>query len=54
MESGTERMTKQIMSTHQLEPNKIGIWRNEMSIAERKSFEAIAAPMLRELVYEID
>ncbi len=52
--SGDERLAIHVTTTHQLDPGKIGRWKNEMKIFERKSFEAIGATMLRELGYEVD
>jgi len=41
------------LTTHPPDPARIGRWKSEMKDSERKIFEEIAAPTLRELGYEI-
>ncbi len=49
-----KRLTMNSPSAPRLESNRIGNWRNEMTISEKKAIEAIAATMLRELGYELE
>ena len=49
-----ERLAQYVMTANPPEPSRIGRWRKEMTVSERKSFEAIAGTMLRELGYDVD
>ncbi len=46
------RMRQQAMTLRPPSTERIGVWRHEMTAAERERFEAVAGELLAELGYE--